>query len=944
MSDDLRPTRRPGARPLSRSFPAGLGFLLPAVLLAACSAPQPPAATPAAAAPSTSTSAPPTGTAPTSPAEPAPAEQRQPLQALGLLNIKLSGLNDDGSVTASVQPPASLGAQALTNLDSVQAEVVSTGSFTVGQRGAGGARYVSVTFRVRNASSAGTPFGTARQNLTLLGASTSGTIAQTPYSQLLRFDGTAADPAVAATILPTPGMTYDRTTDAPVPLAGAQDLQVFTEGEVAALGNVAGTTRVFPFGFVVRNRTQTSSRALAANPAAGQYDGVVTLALKFPLQADAAADPFSVMVTFAVVDDPVTRVTQSTEEQAVGGSVQARAAALGAGTQIATLCGTTLSGANTLFVGSATTAGNTGRTAHIGGNVALSTPPTASSAIGNTLLSVPAAQGLSRFYSVYSPSTLTFAGTGTARGGTATVASDGSYTFISKPGDGVGSTATSDSLNYTVSDGAGCTSPTQTAPVGINQRVWYVNNAANGAGDGRQTTPFQTLAAAQSASAAADTIYVFRGNGTTSGQNAGFVLKDNQTLIGEGSELKVGAVSVLPAGAAPASIGNFDGVGLTLANGNTVRGLNVGGTSGGIVGTNFGKLSATLGSVTATAGPALNLTTGTLDATAIRLDATNPATAGAGVDLSSVGGSLSVLGTGSAGTGGTVQATGTNGVGYRIRPGNADLTLGLARVQAQNSPSGLLFSTATTDTGRLGLTVSDSAFTNNTGRAVSLESRGTGANSFLLERNSVSNTSGTSGIVYTAGRTATANSVDRGVFRGNTVAIGNTYAGGGSGFSIVANGNSRGQFLLENNTVSSFNTYGMELRAGQLTETDTGSARLDLTLRNNTVSTPSAAASEALEGVGLTVGIDAAETDQLCANLTGNTISAQNGGTNGAQSAVVVRQRAGTTFTLTGLSGTGATGTTNTIASRNNGATTRIRNPAATLNPVAGTCTEPSLP
>ncbi|KQR25664.1 hypothetical protein ASF71_18435 [Deinococcus sp. Leaf326] len=820
---------------------------------------------------------------PGAPAEtvPVPAEQPKPLQALGLVEIKLSGLNDDGTVTASVQPAAGLGAQALSNLDSVQADVVSTGSFTVGRRGAGGARYVSVTFRIRNASSAGAASTTARQNLTLLGASTPNTIGQTPYSQISRFDGTPADPSIAPTIVPTPGMAYDRATDTPLPLAGAQDLQVFTEGEVGALGNVTGTTRVFPFGFVVRNRTQTATRTLPANPAAGQYDGVVTVGLKFPLQADAAADPFAVTAMFAVVDDPVTRVTQSTEEQAVAGSVQARAAALGANTQIATLCGTTLAGANTLFVGSATTAGNTGRLAGIGGNVALKTPPTARSAIGNTTLNVPAAQGLASFYSVYSSSTLSFAGTGTARGGTATVASDGGYSFTSKAGDGVSSTATADSLNYAVSDGAGCISPAQTAPVNVNQRVWYVNNAANATGDGRQTTPFQSLAAAQSVSAAADTIYVFRGNGTVNGQNAGIVLKDNQVLIGEGNELKVGEVSVLPAGAAPASIGNASGVGLTLASNNTVRGLNISGTTGGIAGTNFGKLSATLGNVTATAltlasnntvrglnisgttggiagtnfgklsatlgnvtataGPALNLTTGTLDATAVRLDATNTAAAGAGVDLTGVGGSLKVLGAGSAGTGGTVQATG--GVGYRIRPGSADLTLGLARVQAQGSLNGLLFSTAAADTGRVGLTVSDSAFTNNTGRAVYLESKGAGANSFLFERNTVSNTSGTSGIVYAAERTATGTNVDRGVFRNNTIAIGNTYAGGGSGFSIVANGNSRGQFLLENNTVSSFNTYGMELRAGQLTEASTGTASLDLTVRNNNISTPNAAAS-----------------------------------------------------------------------------------------------------
>ncbi|WP_200939736.1 hypothetical protein, partial [Deinococcus sp. Leaf326] len=90
------------------------------------------------------------------------------------------------------------------------------------------------------------------------------------------------------------------------------------------------------------------------------------------------------------------------------------------------------------------------------------------------------------------------------------------------------------------------------------------------------------------------------------------------------------------------------------------------------------------------------------------------------------------------------------------------------------------------------------------------------------------------------------------------------------------------------------------LRAGQLTEASTGTASLDLTVRNNSISTPNAAASEALEGIGLTVGIDTAETDRLCANLTGNTVSGQNGGTNGPQSSVVVRQRGGTTFILTG--------------------------------------------
>lgn len=78
------------------------------------------------------------------------------------------------------------------------------------------------------------------------------------------------------------------------------------------------------------------------------------------------------------------------------------------------------------------------------------------------------------------------------------------------------------------------------------QRVWYVkNNAA--AGNGRSSNPFNTLAAGQTASAANDTIYVFAGDGTTTGQNAGITLKDGQRLIGEGVDLTV-AVGPGPAG------------------------------------------------------------------------------------------------------------------------------------------------------------------------------------------------------------------------------------------------------------------------------------------------------------------------------------------------------------------------------------------------------------
>lgn len=137
-----------------------------------------------------------------------------------------------------------------------------------------------------------------------------------------------------------------------------------------------------------------------------------------------------------------------------------------------------------------------------------------------------------------------------------------------------------DSFTYTVRNDADSTL-TDTATVSIvvkdsnpsvtgNQSVWYVKNDG-AAGNGRSSSPFNTLAGAQSASAAGDTIYVFTGDGTTSGQNAGIALKSGQRLIGQGVALTVpvqvngGAVTTTLnlAGSQP-RVGNSAGNGVSV--------------------------------------------------------------------------------------------------------------------------------------------------------------------------------------------------------------------------------------------------------------------------------------------------------------------------------------------------------------------------------------------
>ena len=209
----------------------------------------------------------------------------------------------------------------------VQLDPVSTASFTWGTRAGGGYRYVSATYRVRNASDSGTAYGDARHNLTFVGTSTVGTLNGTAISVLRKFNNdTTGLGALATQVLPT-GWA-DLSNSATLTTRAPDVLQAYTEAEVAASG-IAG---LLPYGFVVTNPGLSVSRTLSANPGASQFDGLVTFAFKVPLQATAADDPFTITGVFFPVDDAETWVTQSFEEADATSTTAllARATALGA--------------------------------------------------------------------------------------------------------------------------------------------------------------------------------------------------------------------------------------------------------------------------------------------------------------------------------------------------------------------------------------------------------------------------------------------------------------------------------------------------------------------------------------------------------------------------------------------------------------------------------------
>jgi len=158
----------------------------------------------------------------------------------------------------------------------------------------------------------------------------------------------------------------------------------------------------------------------------------------------------------------------------------------------------------------------------------------------------------------------------------------GAFSYLPNPGF----TGT-DTFTYTLTDSGGL-SDTATVTINVNtQRIWYVKNDAVAGGLGRSTDPFDTLAEAQTASAANDTIYVFTGDGTTGGQNAGITLKAGQRLLGEGVALTVpvgingggNPTTLRAAGTAPL-IDNTTGNGVSVTDISNVeiRGLNIAGT------------------------------------------------------------------------------------------------------------------------------------------------------------------------------------------------------------------------------------------------------------------------------------------------------------------------------------------------------------------------------
>jgi large repetitive protein len=321
-------------------------------------------------------------------------------------------------------------------------------------------------------------------------------------------------------------------------------------------------------------------------------------------------------------------------------------------------------------------------------------------------------------------------------GGTATINTDGSFTFL----PGVGDKNQNDTFTYHVTDGSLTTAGTVTVHI-ENFLVWYVDNASAAAThDGRSPSPFLNLSSLNGAGGSGDSdgtddyIFLYQGSGSYGG---GIPLEATQKLFGEKHCLLVNGHQLVTAGATAPVVTNAFGVGVGLANGVDVQGLNVAGTSGDAL-NGVSVTTATVGTSTA-----VNITT----------------PGGDGVDLSgAASGNISIASpiTGSAGhsvsvsgrSGGTTSFSGAisdTGTGI-VLTGNTGATINFTG--GVNASAGTSSAFAATGGGTVNVTGASNTLASTTGTTLNVASTNIGSSN--LNFRSIASTGAVNGIVLNA--------------------------------------------------------------------------------------------------------------------------------------------------------------------------------------------------
>ncbi|HET7462839.1 MAG TPA: Ig-like domain-containing protein [Longimicrobium sp.] len=422
--------------------------------------------------------------------------------------------------------------------------------------------------------------------------------------------------------------------------------------------------------------------------------------------------------------------------------------------------------------------------------------------------------------------------------GTATLASDGTFTFTPE----IGYTGPA-SFTYTVTNGFGTTAAA-TVSLNVSGIAWFVNSAADAGNDGRYGSAFDNLNNAFPAGAgkpaANQAIFIYSGSYT-----GGVTLLNGQTLVGQGAagtfSSAMGVTWPADAGPEPTVGGTRPTVasGITLGSGNTLRGFNFGNSAGAALsGTNFGTLTVSDVGINNATGQALSLNTGTLAGDFSSVQSTGGTN---NVSLTSV----STGGTVTLGTSGDVL-TGASSDGVLVSGGSGSFTF------PANITNASAASSAVKVTGKTGGTVTFSGNLNPAGaaRGISVTGNNSGTNTIVFSGTAknissaasagvdLSNNTGAT-IQFTNGGLAVASTTGTGFSAsgGGTVEVtgsGNTVSSGAApravdlnGITIGANGIGFASITAAGTTTSAFransvnNSGGGAFTAGSLTVSST---------------------------------------------------------------------------------------------------------------------------
>jgi VCBS repeat-containing protein len=378
--------------------------------------------------------------------------------------------------------------------------------------------------------------------------------------------------------------------------------------------------------------------------------------------------------------------------------------------------------------------------------------------------------------------------TNSVHGGTVTVNANGTFSIAYAAASNY---LGADTFTYHANDGS-LSSASATVTVDVQPLVWHIDNTAAAGGDGSAAHPFNSIAAFNTANAAAgthpDLVYLHFGSGTYS-EADGVNLNSGQSLIGQGSALTYQTSASSPGGvqtvtliaADPAhtptiQVTGATGQGVTLAQNNTLQGFHIDtSTNAGAIGIEDSNAAGAAGSV------------GTLNVS--NVDITG---AGKAIDIDQ-GGTLnvslnSITSTGSNSEGiqlGGIAGTNTIGGSFAVTGATSVTNATGNAIQVLNTAASASFNFGNT-------TVNDTVVGGHTGNGINLLTGIGTTNSFSFS-NLADTTDGGFGLAASGGTInigGTASTIN--ATGGAAVDLTNTSLGTGATFATVSSTNSTG--------------------------------------------------------------------------------------------------------------------------------------------------------